>query len=337
VVAAASLAFGARIAQERLGIPTATVHLQPGVFRSTHLPPVLPGPPVPAWAPRPWKRFVYWAADRLVIDPALAPEINAFRTELGLPPVRRLFHGWWNSPQLVLGLFPAWFGPPQPDWPPQTVLTGFPLYDERGATEAPGELHAFLDAGEPPVVFTPGSAMRHGRAFFAESVAACGLLGRRGLLLTRYREQVPPDLPEGVRHFEYVPFSQLLPRAAALVHHGGIGTLAQGLAAGVPQLVMPMGFDQPDNAARVVHAGAGIRLPKNASASALRGAISRVIDDPRYRAAAAAMAARLADERDDNLVVDELERVAGHHYRGGHDRTMDRSAGGAHRPWTHPG
>jgi UDP:flavonoid glycosyltransferase YjiC (YdhE family) len=74
--------------------------------------------------------------------------------------------------------------------------------------------------------------------------------------------------------------------------------------------VVPLGRDQPDNAGRVVYAGAGIRLRKNATASALRTAVSRVIDDPRYRTAARRMAARLASERDDNRVVDELEQVA---------------------------
>ena len=74
-----------------------------------------------------------------------------------------------------------------------------------------------------------------------------GPRGRRGLLLSRHREHIPRTLPSDVRHVEYAPFSELLPRCAALVHHGGIGTSAQALAAGVPQLIMPMGHDQPDN------------------------------------------------------------------------------------------
>src|SRR5262249_61350306 len=97
--------------------------------------------------------------------------------------------------------------------------------------------------GEPPVVFPPGTMMRHPRQFFAEAVDACGRLGRRGLLLSRFRDQLPERLPEGVRHFDYVPLSQVLPRAAALVSHGGIGTLSQALAAGIPPAVMPLGFD----------------------------------------------------------------------------------------------
>jgi UDP:flavonoid glycosyltransferase YjiC (YdhE family) len=86
-------------------------------------------------------------------------------------------------------------------------------------------------------------------------VEVCQLLQRRGILLTRYREQLPASLPETVRCFGFVPMGQLLPHCAAMVHHGGIGTTAQGLAAGTPQLIMPMAFDQPDNAARAVRLG----------------------------------------------------------------------------------
>src|SRR5262249_29005603 len=159
--------------------------------------------------------------------------------ELGLAPVRDVFRGWLHSPQLVLGLFPKWFGSIQPDWPRHTELVGFPLYDERDATPLPAELDAFLAAGPPPVAFTPGSANLHGRPFFEAASAACTRLGRRGLLLTRHPEQLPERLPEGVRHVAYAPFGLLLPKVGALVHHGGIGTSAQGMAAGVPQLVMP--------------------------------------------------------------------------------------------------
>ncbi len=110
---------------------------------------------------------------------------------------------------------------------------------------------------QPPVVFTPGSAMKHGRDFFRVAIEACQRRGGRGLLLARYAAQIPSDLPAGIRHFSYIPFSQVLPRCAAVVHHGGIGTTAQGLAAGIPQLVMPMAHDQPDNAARLERLGVG--------------------------------------------------------------------------------
>src|SRR6185436_13395214 len=91
----------------------------------------------------------------------------------------------------------------------------------------------------------------------------CALLGRRGILLTRHREQVPDNLPREVIHIDYAPFSQLLPRCAALVHHGGIGTSAQALASGVPQLVTPFTHDQPDNAARLKRLGGAEVLPSS--------------------------------------------------------------------------
>ena len=102
------------------------------------------------------------------------------------------------------------------------------------------------------MVFVAGSGNRQATRFFSAAVEACHRLGCRGMLLTRYAEQCPQRLPPGVRHFDYAPLSHVLPRAAALVHHGGIGTAAQGLASGRPQLVMPMTFDQPDNASRLV-------------------------------------------------------------------------------------
>jgi UDP:flavonoid glycosyltransferase YjiC (YdhE family) len=103
-----------------------------------------------------------------------------------------------------------------------------------------------------------------------------------------------------------------------VITHGGHGTVMKALIAGVPLVVVPLGRDQPDNAGRVVHAGAGIRLRKNATASALRAAVSRVTKDPRYRAAARRMAARLASERDDNRAVDELEQAAARGPATGH-------------------
>jgi UDP:flavonoid glycosyltransferase YjiC (YdhE family) len=264
VVAACSGALAARVAQDKLGIPLATIHLQPSIFRSEFQPPVFPGLSIPSWFPRIGKRLGYWLLDALVLDRIVAPGVNAFRAEVGLPPVRRLLDHWWHSPRCVIGLFPAWFAPPQPDWPAQLRLTGFPLFDERGVQPVPNTVEAFLAEGEPPIVFTPGTAMRQGQAFFRAAVRACQLLGRRGLLLTRFREQIPAELPPGVRHFNFVPFSQVLPRSAALVYHGGIGTAAQALAAGIPHLVMPMSYDQPDNAARLERLGVGRTLKPRA-------------------------------------------------------------------------
>jgi rhamnosyltransferase subunit B len=295
IVVASSLAFAARIAHDRLGVPLVTVHLSPAVFRSLFEGPRLPAGNVGSRVPKPLKRLQYWMADTLA-DAYLAKPINNMRRELGLAPVRCVIDQWWNSPQRVLGFFPDWYRPPQPDWPSQLRLTGFPLYDERGVTEPSEEVRQFLEAGERPIVFTPGSANVHGHKFFAAAVDACQRLGRRGVLLTRFPEQLPADLPASVRHFDFVPFGWILPRAAAVVHHGGIGSTAQGLVAGIPQLVMPMGFDQFDNAYQLRRLGVGDAVkPAAFRGPAVAATLRTLLDSPTVATRCREAAARFTD------------------------------------------
>ena len=310
IVTAHAIAFGARLAQEVFGVPLATIHLAPSVFRSVHDAPRfaymnwlrrLPHPVI-----RGFHRLIDWGA----VDPILAKPLNAFRAELGLPPVKRIIHDWWMSPQRVIGLFPEWFSKPQPDWPPQVRLTGFPLYDERGVHALSPELSAFLDAGAPPVAFTFGSAMTQSRPQLLASAEACRLAGLRGLLLTRHREQVPTDLPAGVRHFDYAPFSELLPRCAALVHHGGIGTTAQALAAGVPQVIMPLAHDQHDNAARVRRLGVGAEIPtKKYQAAHVADVLRNFLADPAAPARCRAIADRFKGHDPLAVTCDLIEEL----------------------------
>ena len=276
VVVSSFLGFGARIAHDRLGVPLISVHLQPAVFWSDAHPPRLAG--MPSCAPRWLLRSLFHLGEKLVIDPFLCPETNILRRELGLPPVRRVLSKWIHSPQAVIGLFPEWYSPQQSDWPPHTHLTSFPLWDERNITPAPESLETFLAAGDSPIVFTPGSAMMFGQKFFSSAVAACRLLGRRGILLSRFPDQISRQLPDSVQHFDFVPFSQVFPRASAVVHHGGIGTTAHGLAAGVPQLIMPMAHDQPDNATRLVDLGVGDWLsPRRFTPARVAGKLARLL------------------------------------------------------------
>jgi UDP:flavonoid glycosyltransferase YjiC (YdhE family) len=271
-----TLSFATRTFEEKSGAPAATIHIAPSAFRSGFVGPAVAAGRDLASAPRWIKRAIWWLGDRLVIDPMIAPALNAWRAELDLPPVSRVFHSWLHSPQRIIGIFPEWFGPPQPDWPPQVRLTGFPLFDEADDHSVDPELEDFLAAGEPPMVFTPGTGNRQASAFFDAAVSAARLLERRALLLTQFPEQLPDDLPATVKHVPYAPFSRILDRCSALVHHGGIGTCAQGLAAGIPQLTMPMGFDQPDNTTRLHRLGVATwvtprKFTGKRVASALRG------------------------------------------------------------------
>jgi UDP:flavonoid glycosyltransferase YjiC (YdhE family) len=154
-------------------------------------------------------------------------------------------------------MFPDWFGPPQADWSSQIRLVGFPMSDGDPDRALPPEILSFCHAGKPPVAFTFGTGMVHSACLFREAKEACAILGARAMFLTKYRNQLPDILPPTVLHCAFAPFQKLFPHCAAVVHHGGIGTVAKALAAGIPQLVHPQCFDQIDNGMRVKRLGAG--------------------------------------------------------------------------------
>jgi UDP:flavonoid glycosyltransferase YjiC (YdhE family) len=161
-------------------------------------------------------------------------------------------------------LFSQLFAQPQPDWPPQAHITGFAFYDGRTELEMPPELTSFLAEGAPPIVFTLGtSAVWVARDFYRESIAAAKLLGRRAVLLIGDDRNRPEEtLPSAMIAVNYAPFELLLARACAMVHHGGVGTTSQGLRAGIPTLIVPFAFDQPDNAAHAARLGGSRTLPR---------------------------------------------------------------------------
>jgi rhamnosyltransferase subunit B len=305
------LCFPARVYEDAHRIPAVSTALAPSMFRSDYRQPAhTPGRDY-ARAPRWIKRLAWWLADRIAVDPHIAPPLNRLRRELGLRPVSRIFASWLHSPQRIIGLFPDWFGPPQPDWPPQLRLTGFPLYDESDQqTLSPG-LDEFLAAGDPPILFTPGSANKLATEFFSAAVEASQQIGRRALLLTKYPEQISTPLPSTVRHEPYAPFSQLLPRCAAIVHHGGVGTCAQGLAAAIPQLVMPLAYDQPDNATRLWQLGVGRWLvPSQFKAARVARTLGELLDDPKVTASCRRRAEAVRAVDAVALTCDLIEDVA---------------------------
>jgi rhamnosyltransferase subunit B len=283
VMLASSLAFAALTARDLLGIPLATIHLAPSLLPSIHHQPLIHGMPFGNRAPRFLKRLQWHIAGK-VVDHHARPGFNRFRGSLGLSPIRGLLAGGWNSPDRVIALFPAWFAAPQPDWPSQLVQTGFPLFDSHRVRPVSPELDQFLAAGPPPVIFTPGSAMAHGRPFFSEAAEAVRKLGCRAVFLTPFTATVPENLPPGVAHFDYAPFSEILPRSAALVYHGGIGTCAQALQAGIPQLIRPMAHDQFDTLARIRELGVGLGITStHRVVDALVEALQPLLNDSVFR------------------------------------------------------
>jgi len=288
LVVASGLCFGARIAHEKLGVPLATVHLQPSMLRSLIDSGSQGRVRMDASVPRFLKRAFFWTADKLMIDRQLASPLNSFRARLGLSPVSRIFRDYVHSPQLVVGLFPEWFAPPQPDWPGNTHLAGFVMHDDGERRSISADVEEFLADGPPPLIFTPGSAAATLQDFFRESVEACRISGHRAMLVTQFPDQLPKNLPSGVQHFSYVPFSQVLPRCSAIVYPGGIGTMAQAIKAGIPHLIVPHGHDQPDNAFRIKRLGLGTSVyPERYKASRVATELTRLMTSAEIRAGCA--------------------------------------------------
>lgn len=277
VIAAHGLDLASRVAAESLGAPVASIVYAPMVLWSDRAPPRMPfGFTRPNWLCSAQFRFGEWAMFRRLVR---AP-LDALRRRVGLGPLRQRYFDWYYGVAPPLCLFPDWFAPNPGDWPAGTETTGFPLWD--GGVDAPlsGEVERFLDDGAPPLAFTPGSANRQASAFFASAAEACERLGRRGVLLTKYPEQLPARLPTGVRAIGFAPLSRVLPRAAAFVYHGGIGSCAQALSAGVPQLVQPLAFDQRDNALRLRRLGVAEEiLPNRFRGEAVAAALGRLLSD----------------------------------------------------------
>jgi UDP:flavonoid glycosyltransferase YjiC (YdhE family) len=269
VVVSSNLSFGAKLAAEKRGLPQIEVALQPALFLSAYDPPELGPYPWLARLPRklgPRGAALMFSAVRGVSG-AWAEPFHRFRREVGLPSRRDnpIFDGGFGS-HATLALYSPLLGGVQPDFPPNTHLTGFTFYDGEGEFPDPmaPDLEAFLDAGPPPLVFSLGStAVLQGRRFYRDSLQAARQLGQRAVLLVgaedveRWAGETGPDVFVG----GYAPHSKLFPRARVIAHHGGVGTTAQALRAGRPQLVAPVWADQPDNAARLVRMGVARTVP----------------------------------------------------------------------------
>jgi rhamnosyltransferase subunit B len=289
--------FAARLLREKHQVPLISVVLYPLAFVSAH---EICGGMLCASLLRKLPLFVrkIILSSVMPYDRFAMPHVRRNCQVHGVPPPRNLQRHWWLSRDGVLALFPGWYGKAQPDWPVNTLQWDFPLEDLVEEKSMPPELVDFLAAGEKPVVFTPGTGNLHARAFFETALELCTRLGCRGVFVTRDLGQVPGGLPETVLAVKYAPFSTLLEHASVFVHHGGIGSIAQGFKAGVPQFIVFMGFDQPDNAERLEHMGAGVGLDiQKFDVRRALPLLRRCLEEAAIRQNAAACKARLMASR----------------------------------------
>jgi UDP:flavonoid glycosyltransferase YjiC (YdhE family) len=314
--------FAAPSVAEKTGIRWITTTLAPGTFLSAYDPFV---PPTAVWLRH--FRFLgktfhgaMFSLVRKWID-SWFEEYRAFRREIGLDEGRNpLFEG--KSDELNLAMFSKVIGTTQPDWAVSTLQTGFCFYDGRDDYGALDDgLAEFLDAGEPPIVFTLGSAaVMDARDFFEESAKAARIMGRRAVLLYGIFNE-PPEIVGRGEEFEaesekqiiavpYAPYSQVFPKAAAVVHQGGIGTTSQVLRAGVPHLFMPYSHDQPDNEARCERLGVAKIISRdgyNAASAAKK--LRELLADESYQTRAAEAARIVRAEHGTRVACDAIEEI----------------------------
>jgi UDP:flavonoid glycosyltransferase YjiC (YdhE family) len=305
-----------RLVAEKRGMPWVTAMHIPLLLASAYDPPILPGfvglsKKLRSFGPtfgKPFRDLLKWAT-RVWARPLLH-----LRDELGLPPdtsLNPLTDG--QSPSLHLALFSKWLLDKQPDWPPQTIVTGFPWHDQEGAPNLPRDLARFLDDGSPPIVFTLGSAVSNNSGapqFFEHSAAAAKLLGRRAVLILKGSQNLPGELPNGVIACDYAPFSEIFPRAAAIVHHGGIGTTGLAMHSGRPTLIVPWAWDQPDNAERAARLGVSRTISvRRYTPRCVAGELRQLLDDPTYSQRAAEVAKQLQQEDGVGAACDAIEAL----------------------------
>ena len=305
--------YAGSLVAEKKGIPWASAMHIPLGFSSAYDPSLLPGfaglsKQLRGLGPTFWKplrSFLKRAAR------GWARPLYRLRDEIGLPPdttVSPLTDG--HAPLLHLALFSKRLADKQPDWPPQTVVTGFPWYDGDGEAGLPPALNRFLDEGPPPIVFTLGTAVAEDHSaqeFFEHSAAASKLLGRRAVLILKDPHNRPATLPEGVAAFDYARFSELFPRAGVIVHHGGIGTTGLAMRSGRPMLVMPCAWDQPDNAERAARLGIARIIPRHRyTAARVAAELRHLLDDPSYARRASEIGKQVSQEDGVQLACDAL-------------------------------
>jgi rhamnosyltransferase subunit B len=312
-----ALAGAALARTRRPDLRVVAAWLAPANLRTVHDPLTIGPLRIPRWLPLAWRHRMWRGVDARLVDPVAVSDINATHARYGLPPIRHFIDHLQAVADAHLTLFPPWFAATPPDWPRPLAEGVFALHDPHAQAELPPELERFLLAGAAPLVLTPGSGNRQAHRWLARAVAAARRLDRRAILLTSHREQVPEPLPPGMLWLPYVPLRGLLPRAAAVVHHGGVGTTAEALRAGVPQVIVPLAYDQFDNAARVEALSAGTSVGGGAAGArprVLAAALRRLLGSDAIRAGCE-QAARLAAADEAHDLTGQVEALLGLHAR----------------------
>lgn len=317
ILVGTTLAMANRVIQDELDIKVSTVHLSPCCIISAHEPMTGAGYPAPTALPLWIKNAYVGLIDNLALDRVCRDDINKFRAAHNLPPVKSIFRKWLPSPDQVICAFPDWYAEPQPDWPPNSVCTGIPIFNKQEHESLSDEVQDFLQSGAPPVVVTPGSAMAQSEKYFKTILQCLSGSNYRAIFVAKYSNKVLENLPANILWSKYEPFDLLFPRAQVVIHHGGIGTSAQCMNAGVPQMITPFAHDQFDNAARLEKLGVAKkpRVPNefnftNDPNGAWRKCLDSIIHDKQMRLQCQNIKAKIASEpKPADVIAEEICKI----------------------------
>jgi rhamnosyltransferase subunit B len=305
--------MAAPIVAEKTGRRWASTVLAPISFLSAYDPPSMPQ--IPGWRRlttlHPSIARGLWTIGKRVSRPWVA-SVDKLREDVGLAPGKHPIFDGQHSPHLVLAMFSSVLAKIQPDFPANTRITGYAFYDGEAEQSAAPELLRFLEEGEPPILFTLGSsAVWLGEDFFRTSIEAARRLKRRAILLIGDKRNLPAaPLPQGIAAFDYAPFGQVMPKAACIVHQGGIGTTGQALRAGRPMLIMPFGHDTVDNARRCAELGvARIVFQKRYVAENVAAELHELLENPDYGERASVIGEKVRAENGTAAACDALEEL----------------------------
>jgi sterol 3beta-glucosyltransferase len=280
-----ALSFAGWHVAEKLGIPAIAAYLQPVTpTRYFH---GMSSPLPPAWLPFRglYNLFSTKLANQFFFT-MVRPLTNACRKEiLGLPPLSAAYYWGIDSASapipILYGYSPSVI-PKPPDWREYQQVTGYWFLDEAHSYQPPPKLTAFLEAGPPPVYVGFGSMVDHEREEMTRLIVeAVERTGQRAILLGGWSDLGSMGMPDSILLVDSVPHDWLFPRMAVVVHHGGAGTTAAGLRAGVPEVIIPFTVDQPFWGWRVHELGVGPNwIPrKKLTAEKLAAAIDQAVHD----------------------------------------------------------
>lgn len=273
---------GAAAAADKFNVPFIKLILSPNAIFSAYKPPAPMSWVLPKKLPKFILRFLLRRNQKVrhmrFMTAAYTVDYLAVRRRLDCWPKFQK-----NSKAIMqIAFFPEWFAMPAKDWPTNLALVGFPLQN-RASSHARDECDRVIKKLGSPLIFTTGTGVKDAQILFREGRKICEQLQLPGLFVGGTQGA---ELLQGSNlcaHIQYVDFEYLLPKSLAIIHHGGIGTTAQAIKAGIPQLIRPLKFDQPDNADRVYRLGLGTYvLPEKFTVEAVKPMLSNMLQKAKH-------------------------------------------------------